>query len=57
VPRYIIMEYAEELPDEVLVAIDDKTDALRSTAYSDAKRWSRRPYSDAHGQAGVSAPG
>jgi hypothetical protein len=28
VPRHIVLEYAEEHPDEVLVALDDKTDAL-----------------------------
>ena len=27
-PRHIVLEYAEEHPDEVLVALDDKTDAL-----------------------------
>ncbi|HEY3819943.1 MAG TPA: hypothetical protein VGL81_22415 [Polyangiaceae bacterium] len=27
-PRHIVLQYAEEHPDEVLVAIDDKTDAL-----------------------------
>ena len=27
-PRHIVLQYAEEHPGEVLVAIDDKTDAL-----------------------------
>jgi len=46
VPRHIVLHYAEENPDEVLAAVDDKTDALvreLEAQHREARRSLRRP--------------
>jgi hypothetical protein len=46
VPRHILLHYAEENPDEVLEAVDDKTEALireLEGQHREARRSLRRP--------------
>jgi hypothetical protein len=46
VARHIVLHYAEENPDDVLAAMDDKTDALireLEVRHNEARRSLRRP--------------